>query len=477
MTDQLLLLIDGKHVPAAGNQVFAVRSPATGDHVAEAASADVADADRAVSAAWRAFAQWSRTSYVERRRVLLRAADLLEQHAAEHCAALTVETGAVRGWAEMNVAEAAATLREAAALTSRPVGSVLPSHDPNTTNLDLRLPAGVVLAMVPWNAPVVLSARAVAIAVAAGNTVILRPSERAPYTSGHLLADVLTAAGLPDGVVNVLTCSPAASPAVVEAVIARREVRRVVFIGSTPVGRAIATVAGRHLTPAVLELGGKNVTVVMDDADLDRAADAITTAAFANSGQVCMSTDLVLVPERHYPALAANVSARARALPVGDPRDPATAIGPLISAESATRWHDLVTDAVHHGAELLTGGNAHGQLAEPTVLCGLPAAARLRTEEAFGPLVALQAYSSEDELIAIANGTDYGLIASVLGADTDRARRVALRINAGAVHINGPSVGDEPHVPFGGVASSGSGRLGGTESWHFFTEQKTLYVH
>ncbi|MFD9945328.1 aldehyde dehydrogenase family protein [Nonomuraea sp. NPDC059023] len=472
------LLINGKRVPARDARTFPWTSPVTSEVLADVACAGPADADDAVAAAWTAFHSWSRTSHSERRRILLRAADLLEQHAPEHYDALTLETGAVRQWAEMNIAEAAANLREAASLTSTPSGSVLPSHNPATTNLDLRQPAGIVLAMIPWNAPVVLSTRAIAIALAAGNTVILRPSEAAPYAAGNLLADTLTEAGMPDGVVNVLTCAPADSPALVATLVERPEVRRVVFIGSTPVGRSIAQLAASHLKPAVMELGGKNVTVVLDGTDPDRAADLITVSAFANSGQVCMSTDRVLLAESLHDDVVERLAARAEALTVGDPRSPATAIGPLISRRSADHFRDLVLDAQARGARVLAGGGEpDGLLARPTVLSAVDPAARFSREEAFSPLVSVQACATEPELLERANGTPYGLIASVLADDTGRAVRFARRLGVGAVHINGPSVGDEPHVPFGGVALSGFGRLGGTEAWHFFTEQKTLYIH
>ncbi|WP_324609086.1 aldehyde dehydrogenase family protein [Streptomyces sp. MUSC 125] len=455
------------------------------------AAAGPADADAAVAAAWNAFHAWSRTTYDEKRRILLRAADLLGQRAAgsgqraagsgqraaEHYDALALEIGAVRPWAEMNIKEAAANPREAASSTSTPRGSVLPSHDPGTTTLDLRQPAGVVLAMIPWNAPVVLAPRAVAIALAAGNTVILRPSEAAPHSAGPLLAEVLVKAGLPDGVVNVLTCAPADSPALVDALVERPEVRRVVFIGSPPVGRSIAQVAGSHLTPVVMELGGKNTTIVLHGTDPDRAADLIAVSAFANSGQVCMSTDQVLVAEPRYEDVVERLVARAEALKASDLRTPGTAIGSLINQRSADHFHELLSDARAHGARVLTGGSEpEGLLACPTVLGNVGRAARFHREEAFSPLVSVQPCATERELVELAHGTPYGLIASVLADDTSRALRVAQRLRVAAVHINEPSVGDEPRVPFGGGALSGFGHLGGSETWHFFTEQKTFYV-
>ncbi|WP_239154510.1 aldehyde dehydrogenase family protein [Amycolatopsis sp. FDAARGOS 1241] len=409
--------------------------------------------------------------------MLLRAADLLEADFSRNRDSLALEVGAVRGWAEMNTAEAAATLREAAGLASSPLGSVLPSADPSGANLSLRTAAGVVLAIVPWNAPVVQSARSVAIALALGNTVILRPSELAPHAAGHLLADVLTRAGAPAGVVNVVTCSPSRSKELVASLVAEPAVRRVVFIGSTPVGRSIASVAGNALTPAVLELGGKNPTLVLSDADLDTAADRIVFAAFANSGQVCMSTDRVLVATSAFAELCERVAARAAALPVGDPRLDTTAVGPLITDAAAARFTSLAGDAVSRGARLLTGGSADGRYATPTVLTDVSPDSPLYSTEFFAPLVTRQPYADEPAMIAAANDTPYGLIASVLSSDPSRAWHLARSLRCGAVHVNGPSVGDEPHVPFGGLAASGYGRLGGIESVLTFTEQRTFYLH
>ncbi|QRP47812.1 aldehyde dehydrogenase family protein [Amycolatopsis sp. FDAARGOS 1241] len=316
-----------------------------------------------------------------------------------------------------------------------------------------------------------------AIALALGNTVILRPSELAPHAAGHLLADVLTRAGAPAGVVNVVTCSPSRSKELVASLVAEPAVRRVVFIGSTPVGRSIASVAGNALTPAVLELGGKNPTLVLSDADLDTAADRIVFAAFANSGQVCMSTDRVLVATSAFAELCERVAARAAALPVGDPRLDTTAVGPLITDAAAARFTSLAGDAVSRGARLLTGGSADGRYATPTVLTDVSPDSPLYSTEFFAPLVTRQPYADEPAMIAAANDTPYGLIASVLSSDPSRAWHLARSLRCGAVHVNGPSVGDEPHVPFGGLAASGYGRLGGIESVLTFTEQRTFYLH
>lgn len=478
MSDTIDLLINGQQVPAADGQYYPSLSPTTGEVMASVAAGGARDVEAAVTAAREAFVTWHRVSFVERRRVLLASADHLESDAENIRATMAVETGATACWAAMNVAEAAATLREAAGLTSAVNGEVLPSHDPVSSNLSLRVPAGVVVAIVPWNAPLVLAARSVAIALAQGNTAILRPSEESPLSAGHLLARALIHGGSPAGVINVLTTSPGTGREVISSLIAHRDVRRVVFIGSTHVGRQIAQLAGQHLTPAVMELGGKNPTVVLDDADLDQVAATLVNAAFANSGQVCMATDRVIVPTQLLDGLSDRLTRLVSALRVGDPRDGATDLGPLINERAASNYRALVSDALSAGATALLGsGETSGLYADPVILNGLPSPARLHREEAFSPIVALSLAKSEADAIEQANDTEYGLIASVLSGDPHHGWRVANQIRSGAVHVNGSSIGDEPHVPFGGVGLSGFGRLGGSESVRTFTEQRTLYLH
>ncbi|WP_431923670.1 aldehyde dehydrogenase family protein [Amycolatopsis tucumanensis] len=477
-TDTLTpLWYGGEHHPAAGG-TFPDISPVTGEPVATVAAATARDAEAAVTAAAAAQRAWAATGVGERRRVLLTAADILERDLDAHRHTLALETGAVRGWADMNVREAAATLREAAGLVTVATGEILPSHDPGTVTFSRREPAGVVLALVPWNAPVILCARSIAIALAVGNAVVVRPSEHAPIAAGHLLAGALHEAGLPAGVVGVVTTDAAAGPEVTAAMIAHPDVRRVVFIGSTPVGRSIAELAGSALTPSVLELGGKNATIVRADADLEAWTPALVTASFANSGQVCMCTDRIIVHADRAGELVARLSAAAEALVTGDPRDERTDLGPLIDGRAAERFRALVADAVGKGARVRSGGpDLDGGLARPTVLTGVGPDCRLWTEEAFSPVVSVHPVAGDEEAVALANSSEYGLIASVITADAAAAERLAGRLRTGAVHLNGPSVGDEPHVPFGGLGASGFGRLGGLESVRTFTEQRTFYRH
>jgi acyl-CoA reductase-like NAD-dependent aldehyde dehydrogenase len=462
---------------ASGVSHFATVSPVTGETLGRYPAHSAADARHVVERASAAQAEWAAGGFVARRRALLRAADILEERVGDLRAVFALETGGIAGWAEMNVLEAAATLREAAAVASSPIGELLPSTDPRTLNQSRRGPAGVVLAIVPWNAPLILAARASAIALVMGNAVVLRPSESSPMTAGFVLAEALEAAGLPSDVVSVVTTAPGDGRTAITEMIEHPAVRRVVFIGSTTVGRRIGETAGRALVPAVLELGGKNATIVRGDADLDLVVPQLAFSAFANTGQVCMCTDRVVVDRAVASEVTERLAVAAASIVVGDPRRDSTQMGPLINDAAADQFAMFVDDARSAGARVVTGGDRDGRYATPTVLADLPASASYYAEEGFSPVVSVHPVGGDDEAVAVANEGDYGLIGAVFSRDTGAATRVAARMRAGAVHVNGPSVGDEPHVPFGGIGASGLGRLGGAESVRFFTEQRTTYLH
>jgi acyl-CoA reductase-like NAD-dependent aldehyde dehydrogenase len=471
LTLQRGLLLGGEEVPPEDGKYVADVDPYTSENVATVAAAGPADARRAVDAAAAAFGAWADMAPSERRKLLFRAADCLDERAGEIAELATRETGETVGWGRFNVAFAAELLREAASLVTRPTGEVLPSSTPGNLSLALRQPAGVVVSFSPWNAPVILGIRAIASPLAGGNTVVLKPSENAPLTAGLVLADVLYEAGLPPGTLNVVTTAPEDAAAVAEALISDPRVRRVSFTGSTGVGRKIGELAARYLTPAVLELGGKNSLIVLEDADLDYAVSAVAFAAYMNSGQICMSADRVLAHRSVADHLAYSLAEKAAKLPAGDPRDPGTVIGPLVSRQAAERVASLVHEATSEGAVTLAGGGRpDGAFYPASVLSKVRPEMRIEKEEVFGPVVTVESFDDEDQAISMANSTSYGLTAGVLTEDLRRGFEVARRLRTGIVHVNDQSVDDEPQAPFGGVGDSGYGRFGGHAGLEAFQE-------
>jgi vanillin dehydrogenase len=470
------LLIGNLDLQAADGKVFEVRSPITQGIVSRAPAASVADAAKAAEAAAEAFPSWAQTSPNARRQVLLHCAETIERRNQEFCKAMTEETGAAASWGAFNVRLGAGMLREAAAMTTQISGEVIPSDQPGCFAFSVREPAGVVLGIAPWNAPVILGARAVALPLACGNTVVLKSSEVCPYTQ-YLLGDVFREAGLPAGVMNIVSNSPEQAGVIVEGLIAHPAVRRVNFTGSTRVGRMVAEIAGRYLKPVLLELGGKAPLIVLHDADLDQAVRAAAFGAFMHQGQICMSTERILVHESVAATFSERLRAKAASLKVGDPRESGTQIGSLINLESGKRLDDLIQDAVSKGARVACGGERKNTIMQPTVLEGVTPSMKIYYEESFGPLVSVIRVQSEEEAIRIANDTEYGLAASIFSADVSRALGVARQLRTGMCHINGATVHDEAQMPFGGTKASGYGRFGGRSGIEEFTELRWMTIN
>ncbi|MBN9552711.1 MAG: aldehyde dehydrogenase, partial [Alphaproteobacteria bacterium] len=410
----------------------------------------------------------------ERRALLLKAADVMASKVGEFTKLMMEETGATGPWAGFNVMLASNMLREAAAMTTQISGEVIPSDKPGTLAMAIRQPAGVCLGIAPWNAPVILGTRALAMPLACGNTVVLKASELCPGTH-RLIGQVLVEAGLPKGVVNVVTNDPKDAAAIVEALIAHPAVKRVNFTGSTKVGKIIAELCGRHLKPALLELGGKAPLVVLDDADIDAAVNAATFGAFMHQGQICMSTERLIVDEEIADEFVAKLAARASKLPAGDPRGHVV-LGSLISSQAADKMEELIADATAKGAKLAAGGKRAGTVVEATLLDHVTPAMRVYSEESFGPVKPVIRVKGEEEAVRVANDTEYGLSSAVFSRDIRRAMAVAARIQAGICHINGPTVGDEAQMPFGGVKGSGYGRFGGKASIAEFTDLRWVTI-
>ena len=463
------LFIGGDHCAAANGKRFERNNPITGNAVTSAAAASVEDATKAVDAAAAAFPKWSATTPGERRRHLLAAAEALRAAGPKIIQAMKEEIGATEAWAGFNVMLASDMLVEAASLTTQIKGEVIPSNRPGTMAMALRQPAGVVLSMAPWNAPVILGVRSIATPLACGNTVVMKTSELCPRTHA-LIIEAVASAGLPKGVLNAISNAPEDAAKIVETLIAHPAVRRVNFTGSTRVGRVIAETAGRYLKPALLELGGKAPFIVLDDADIDAAVSAAAFGAYMNQGQICMSTERIIVLDSIADTFVEAFAKKAASLTAGDPREGKTPLGSLVSAEAASRIRALVDDAVSKGARRVAGGGGDGTMLDAIAVDGVTPAMRLYSEESFGPVVSIIRAGSIDEAVSIANESEFGLSAAVFGRDQARALSVAARIESGICHVNGPTVHDEAQMPFGGVKASGYGRFGGAAGIAEFTE-------
>ena len=468
------LIIADREVAAGGDRTFDRLDPVTGDIATRAAAASVGDAARAADAAAAAFPEWSGLPPGERRRLLNKAADILQSKADDFAAAVVSETGSPAHWSHFNVGLAADMIREAAAMTTQITGEVIPSNRPGMMAFAIREAVGVILSIAPWNAPIILGVRSVAMPLACGNTVVFKSSEKCPRTHA-LIVESFREAGLPKGAINLVSNAPEDARGIVEALIAHPKVRRINFTGATRVGRIIAETAGRYLKPVLLELGGKAPLIVLDDADLDEAVNAAAFGAFANAGQICMSTEKIVVDNRIADAFLAKLSAKASALPAGDPRGHVV-LGSCITAEAAGRVGDLIKDAVAKGAKVLSGGPSDNSIMKATVVDKVTPAMRLYEEESFGPVVSVIRVDGDEEAVRVANDTEYGLSASVYSKDIARALKVAKRIESGICHINGPTVHDEAQMPFGGTKSSGYGRFGGKAAIDEFTELRWITI-
>jgi vanillin dehydrogenase len=469
------LLINNSSVPASDGGTFERHDPITGAPVTRAAAATLQDARRAADAAAAAFPAWAAVRPSERRRMLLAGADLLAARAADFTAVMAGETGASGPWVNFNVALAANMLREVASFVTQINGQVHTSEIPGCLSMAVRQPVGVVLGIAPWNAPIILAVRAIAAPLACGNTVILKASEISPGTQA-ILGRIFADAGFPPGVVNVISNAPADAGKIVDALIAHPAVRRVNFTGSTRVGRIIAETAGRHLKPVLLELGGKAPLLVLDDADLEQAVNAAAFGAFVYQGQVCMSTERVVVDEKVADDFVALFARKAQSLPAGNPRNGNVVLGPLISEDSAIRVEGLVKEAIADGARLVAGGQRDGSIMSATVLDFVTPQMRLYREESFGPVAPVIRVKDTEDAIRLANDTEYGLSAAVFGRDINRALAVAQRIDSGICHINGPTVQDEAQTPFGGVKASGYGRFNGHAAINEFTDVRWITI-
>lgn len=462
------LLIGGTSLPAERDACFQRTNPLSSEIASIAAAASLDDVDRAALSAAAAFPDWSYSAAVDRQGILQRAADLLIHHRDDFVRVMMAETGATRQWSDFNIDHGASIFRDAANMAKHMTEWPLTEYLIKTRSFAVRQPAGVCLAIAPWNAPILLAVRSIALALACGNTVILKTSELCPATQ-RLLGDVLQQAGLPDGVLNIISNAPADASAIVEALIAHPVVRRVNFTGSTRVGRIIAQMGARHLKRCLLELGGKAPLIVLDDADLEEAAKAAAFGAFLNQGQICMSTERIILLETIADDFIERFIEKAKALR-------ADRLGALISADSGRRIASMIDDAITKGAKVVAGGTIHEATMDATVLDHVLPTMRLYREESFGPVASIIRVADAQEAVTVANDCEYGLSGAVFSRNLHRAMAVARQVETGILHINSATVEDQPDIPFGGMKASGYGRFGGEAALDEFTELRWVTV-
>jgi vanillin dehydrogenase len=464
------LFVRGAHVAAQAGATFARLDPTTNLVASVAAGGRAADAEQMVAVAAAGFGAWSGLSGKARAAVLRRAKALIPDYADRFAQSMLCEIGASADWVGFNLRVAADMLEATADLAERYDTQAAPQ---NSASQAVRGPAGLCLAIAPWNAPAALGMRAIAFPLAFGNAVIFKASELCPVTH-VLLGEVLTEAGVPPGALSILTNAPEHSEEVVETLIAHPAVRRVNFTGSTRVGRIVAGIAARHLKRCLLELGGKSPFIVLEDADLDQAVEAALLGAYMNAGQICMATDRIIIDHQIADRFVAELALRAKALLAGDPLVAGVQIGPLATPSIAARLSALIEDALSKGAQLRAGGPARGQFMAATIVDFVSPMMRIYSEECFGPLVGIYRVGSREEAVTVANDCEYGLSSAVFSRDLTGARALADQLETGICHINSATVADIASMPFGGMKSSGYGRFGGDACADEFTELRWI---
>jgi acyl-CoA reductase-like NAD-dependent aldehyde dehydrogenase len=450
----------GEWRTAGNNKLFDVYRPYDRSLYARVAAGGRADAQAAVEAAAKAFPAWSQTTPAERARLFNKAAEIVKRRRAEIAEILAIETGSTISFATFQQDLVAATIEQAAGWMYLPKGEVLETNQPGVHSIGVRRPLGVVASFTPWNGANILSWRAVISPVAAGNTVVVKPSELAPISAGLILAQIVEEAGFPPGVINVVTHAPGAAAEIADVFFESPDVRVINLIGGVKTARMLAKRAGETLKRTTMELGGYNPMIVLDDVDVDYAVRTATFGSFFHQGQICLNTRRIIVQRKIADEFIAKFAARTKTLVSGDPQDPKTVIGPLITPAAVKLVDQRVKEAVAKGAKLHAGGSFDGQIYQPTILGNVPLDAEVANEETFGPVVVVEVVDTAEEAVGAANRTMYGLSSSILSGDTYKAFELAPRILAGIVNVNSPTVNDEIHAPMGGVRDSGWGRTG-----------------
>ncbi|HEV8022724.1 MAG TPA: benzaldehyde dehydrogenase [Candidatus Lustribacter sp.] len=450
-----------------------VTDKSTGASIGRTGVANKADIAEAAKRAKAALPAWSATPPAKRAEILRKAADLLEKAHNEVADFDVRETGGIRPKADFEVSVATGELREAAGLAEASNERRVIDKNDEVESIAIRVPIGVVGVISPWNAPLILSMRSVAPALAVGCTVVLKPDIQTPVSGGFVIAAALAAAGLPDGVLHVLPGD--AEPGA--ALCSDPNVNMISFTGSTQVGRLVGEAAGRTLKRVALELGGNSPFIVLDDADLELATSAGAFGSFFFQGQICMASSRHLVHEKIAPAYIAKLTERTAKLGIGNPATDHVHLGPLINDQQLERVTRIVDSSVKAGAKASTGGTHEGRFYRPTVLTGVTPAMAAFNEEIFGPVAPVTTFKNDEEAIELANRTEYGLAAAIFSNDVDRAMKMAERLNVGLVHINDQTINDDPRIPFGGTGASGNGgRFGSVSNLEEFTTWRWMTI-
>jgi acyl-CoA reductase-like NAD-dependent aldehyde dehydrogenase len=472
---QFSLIIDGKDAPTP--ERFDVFESTTGNVLHSAPAATVQQAVLAIESAEKAFGSWRNSTPIERRTILNKAVEVLTKRQDELINAMVRETGAKPSWCAFNVKTGIEFVMEGAGMVTQIKGDILPSNDKGTMALVFKEPVGVILGIAPWNAPIILGIRAFITAIVCGNTAVLKASEASPYTQ-YLIVDCFRDAGLPSGVLNFICCPRSSAAAVTEVMVAHGSVSRVNFTGSTAVGRIIGNMCAKYMKPVLLELGGKAPMIVLKDANLEEACKAAAFGAMMHQGQICMSTERVIVHRSISDEFNRLFKDKINSLYSADSKEnPNAPIGSLITQAAGNRVQGLVEDALSKGAEILGGKlDVKGSIAQPVALINVNKAMDIYYQESFGPTVVVYEFDTIDEAIKLANDTEYGLVSSEYSENIPEALEIARKIKSGSCHINGPTVHDEPHLPLGGQKASGFGRFGGLAAIREFTEEKVITI-
>ena len=465
------MYIDGRW--RTGTGTFADLNPSDNSVWATIPDGGRSETRAAIEAAQEAFYEWAEMPFTHRANHLLKVAEIWESRIPEFVAAMQSEGGGWVGKGKFEGGYVAEVFRAAAAMTYGAIGEVLPSEHGKFSTA-VRYPMGVVAVISPWNFPGILSSRGFAFPLAAGNTIVLKPSEDTPYCGGLFFAEVMEEAGIPKGVFNVITCSRENVVNMGDELIENPLVKGVSFTGSTQVGRSIAAKCGAYLKKCCVELGGKDSLIVRADADMERATQAANFGSFMHQGQICMSVEKVLVQRSIFNEFLEKFVARAARLKVGNTADPENVIGPLINDRQVDRVKSQLEDAIAKGAKVELGGKIEGRFVYPTILTGVTPAMLVYQDETFGPVVPVIPFETDEEAISIANDTEYGLSSGIITADEEKALQMARQLETGMCHVNCSSVNDEPNVPFGGTKASGLGRHGGRWSMETFTDTRWI---